>query len=102
MVRRAQGEPVKIGSAIPKKQKGGAKCLHFFLYIGPFVQTTSGNASKAVPSSKSDWNLSRTADSASTAKKFAITFERVKIRENMMNCRKDTRLQPKRSSRADS
>ena len=37
----------------PKKLKAGAKCL----YIGPLVQSTSGNTSKAVPSSKSDWTL---------------------------------------------
>ena len=54
------------GSAIPKD---GAKCLHFFFYIEPLAQTTS-NASKAVPSSKSEWTLSRSrADSASTTKK---------------------------------
>ena len=56
------------------------------LYIGPLAQTTSDNASKAVPSSKSDWNLSRHwADSASTAKKqffFAITFGFSKTQES--------------------
>ena len=44
-----------------------------FLYIGPLVQTTSGNASKAILSSKSDWTLSRrradNGDIASAAKK---------------------------------
>ena len=47
-----------------------------FLYIGPLVQTTSGNASKAGLSSKSDWTLSRRrADIARAAKKVAITFD---------------------------
>ena len=41
-----------------------------FLYIGPLVKTTSSNSSKDVPSSKSDWTLSRCrADSASATKK---------------------------------
>ena len=80
------------------------------LYIGPLAQTTSDNASKAVPSSKSDWNLSRHwADSASTAKKqffFAITFgfsktQESKFKKTQCYCRKDTYLQPKHSGRAD-
>ena len=45
-----------------------------FLYIGTLVQTTSGNASKAILSSKSDWTLSRRrADIASAAKKVVFS-----------------------------
>ena len=59
--------------------QGWSEVSTIFLYIGPLVQTTSGNASRAILSSKSDWTLSRRrADIASAAKKvvfFAITFD---------------------------
>ena len=39
VLRHAQGEPaeqqVEVGSAILKKQKDGAKCLHFFCTLDP-------------------------------------------------------------------
>ena len=54
----------------PQELEGWSKVFTLFLYLGPLVQTTSDNTSKAVPSSKSDWTLShRRADSASAAKK---------------------------------
>ena len=54
----------------PQEVEGWSEVSALFLYIGPLAQTTSDKASKAVPSSKSDWTLSRRrADSASTAKK---------------------------------
>ena len=31
--RRTGRQQVKVGSAIPKKQKDGAKCLHFFCHV---------------------------------------------------------------------
>ena len=52
-VRRAPGEPAEVGSAV--KGWSEVKCLHFFV-DRTLVQTTSGNALKAVPSSKSDWS----------------------------------------------
>ena len=73
---------LKYGAACAKENSGGRVSYRRtstpFLYIGPLVKTTSGIASKAFPSSKSDWTLSRRrANSASTAKSsiFAITFE---------------------------
>ena len=54
----------------PQEVEGWSEVSTSFLYIGPLVQTTSGNASKAVLSSKSDWTLSRRrANIASAAKK---------------------------------
>ena len=54
----------------PQEVEGWSAVSTLFLYIRPLVQTTSGNALKALPSSNSDWNLShRTADSVSAAKK---------------------------------
>ena len=71
MVRRAQGEPADgksmSGQLSPRSRRMEQSPS---LLIGPLVKTTSGNASKAVPSSKSDWTLSRRrADIASAAKK---------------------------------
>ena len=54
----------------PQEVEGWSEVSTTFLYIGPLVQTTSGKASKAILSSKSDWNLiHRRADIASAAKK---------------------------------
>ena len=45
--------------------------VYTFFAIRPLVQTTSSNASKAVPSSKSDWTLScHRANSVSTKKRY--------------------------------
>ena len=60
----------------PQEVEGWSEVSTTFLYIGPLVQTTSGNASKAILSSKSDWIFScRRADIASAAKKVVITFD---------------------------
>ena len=54
----------------PQEVEGWSEVSTPFLYIGPLAQTISDKASKAVPSSKSAWTLSRRrADSVSTAKK---------------------------------
>ena len=92
-VRRAQRtrtgrqqDEVEVGSALS-------------LYIGPLVQTTSDNASKAVPSSKSDWNFSRRR--ADNAKKVVLSQKLLNEtllakstsqnpRKTRCYCRKDT------------
>ena len=51
----------------PQEVEGWSEVSTPFLYIGPLVQTTSGNASKALTSSKSAWTLSHRSDSASAA-----------------------------------
>ena len=59
MVQRAQGEASPGQVSYPQEVEGWSEVsTHIFLYIGLLVQTTSSNASKAVPFSKSDWTLS--------------------------------------------
>ena len=70
VVRRAPGEPADSRVSYPQEVEGWSEVSTTFLYIGSLVQTTSGNASKAILSSKSDLTLScRRADIASAAKK---------------------------------
>ena len=69
VVRRVPGEPADSKSMSGQLSRM-ERSVYKFLYIGPLVQTTSGNASKVVLSSKSDWTLSRRrADIVSAAKK---------------------------------
>ena len=62
--------PCRGRVSYPHEVEGWSEVSTLFSYIGLLVKTTSGDASKADPSSKSDWTLSRRrADSASRAKK---------------------------------
>ena len=82
LMQHAQGEPAdsksRSGQLSPRRRKIERSVYKFFLYIGPLVQTTSGNASKAVLSSKSDRTLVVVGPTVPAQQKvvfFTITFD---------------------------
>ena len=77
MVQCAQRTAIRGRVSYPQEVEGWSEASTLFLYIGPLVQTTSDNASKAVQSSTGpSVVVGLTVPAQQKSSSFTITFER--------------------------